>query len=230
MLTSAKIQFIEKTFNYSFANKELLLQALTHRSKNNTLNNERLEFIGDAILDFIVGEMLFLSFSSVDEGVLTRMRSHLVCGESLAEHARALNIDTVLMLGSCENNTGGHQRSSTLADAFEALVAAVYFDSNSIEKVKQVFSPIFTPLISADLVKKAAKDAKTLLQEYLQANNIELPEYAIQQTTGKEHAQTFYVSCNILKLSLNAIGKGSSRRKAEQDAAAKALELIEKNA
>jgi ribonuclease-3 len=210
---------------YRFTNQGLLRQALTHRSAGSS-NNERLEFLGDALVNLIVADALYRRWPRADEGALTRARAELVRESSLAELARGMRLGEQLQLGPGEMKSGGHRRDSILADALEALVAAIYLDAG-YEACREAVLPWFRPGIEALPAGKVEKDAKTRLQEWLQAQQLPLPEYALLEAIGEEHARSFKVSCRIADPPLHAEGSGSSRRAAEQQAAADLLRELE---
>lgn len=201
---------------HGFSDPQLLEQALTHRSAGRR-NNERLEFLGDALLNLIIAEAIYERFPKASEGEMTRLRASLVNGSALAELAREGEIGESLRLGPGELKTGGFRRESILADTFEALIAAIYLDGgweNCREHVRRLFS---SRLESADV--GISKDAKTTLQELLQANALTLPTYDLMKTLGDDHDKEFEVACTISALDLVSLGRGSSRRAAEQAAA-----------
>jgi ribonuclease III len=205
--------------------RSLREQALTHRSARGA-NNERLEFLGDAVVGLVVAELLYERFPKVDEGVLTRMRARLVCEQGLAEVARELRLGERLQLGPGEMKSGGHRRDSILADALEALVAATYFESGweaCRSEVRSWFEPILAGLRSDDF----GKDAKTRLQEWLQARAIGLPEYQLVDATGPEHARDFVVRCMVPALSRQTEARGGSRKLAETRAAESMITQLE---
>lgn len=210
---------------YSFLNEELLEEALSHRSAAGR-SYERLEFLGDAILNFVIAEALFQRFPRAGEGQLTRLRARLVRHETLAELARELDLGTHLRLGGGELKSGGRERDSILADALEALFAAIYRDGG-LEPCRATIKRLFETRIRGVSLEDSGKDPKTRLQEYLQAKQLPLPEYAVVQMSGAAHRRAFTVSCRIEGLAQEVRGHGPSRRKAEQDAAARALELLE---
>jgi len=217
---------LTKKLGYVFKNENLLYQALTHRSAKGA-HNERLEFLGDAILGFVIAETLFEQFPQHDEGDLTRMRSSLVKGVTLAEIARGFNLGECLILGPGELKSGGHRRDSILEDAIEAIIGAVYLDS-TIECCKQLILFWFDSRLKAIKPGNGQKDPKTLLQEYLQGRQIALPTYDVIDTAGQSHNQEFTVRCQTSVIDDEVIAKGTSRRKAEQEAAQQILALIEK--
>ncbi|RDS80428.1 ribonuclease III [Dyella monticola] len=201
---------------YSFRDPSLAALALTHRSAGKP-NNERMEFLGDALLGAIVAEMLYETHPKATEGEMSRLRAQLVNGQALASMARELELGEQLKLGSGELKSGGFRRDSILADAFEALVAAVYLDGG-FDACRQTVRTLFADRVAA--LPRSSKDAKTRLQEWLQAQGWPLPQYDLVATEGEEHARTFEVSCMIGEpVSVTASGRGSSRRLAEQDAA-----------
>ncbi|KAF1709886.1 ribonuclease III [Pseudoxanthomonas kalamensis DSM 18571] len=209
---------------HRFADPELLNQALTHRSAG-TPHNERLEFLGDSLVNLFAAEALYLRWPKADEGVLTRARSELVREASLAAIARELDLGAQLILGSGEMKSGGHRRDSILADAVEAVVAAIYLDAG-YETCRRAVLPWFEPLLQALPVGKPEKDAKTRLQEWLQARQHPLPVYELVSESGDEHARVFVARCSTVAPELQAEGEGSSRRNAEQAAAAALLERL----
>jgi ribonuclease-3 len=210
-------QQLIRTLNYQFRDSGLLEQALTHRSAPGH-NNERLEYLGDALLDFFVAEILYFRFQEADEGQLSRLRAGMVKKESLAEVARSLNLGDHLKLGPGELRSGGHARESILADATEAVLAAVYLDGG-MKAAKQVMLRLFQPKLEEIDPEQALKDPKTRLQEYLQAHKHPLPEYGVLEVSGSQHAQQFKVFCRVPDLGLEHHGSGTSRRRAEQQAA-----------
>ena len=218
-------KLIQSDIGYQFNNSALLLQALTHRSFSGN-NNERLEFLGDSVLNFIVAHQLYLRFPKLPEGDLSRLRAQLVKESSLAEIAFALNLGDQLKLGEGELKSAGWRRPSILADALEAIIGAVYSDGGFLNAEQLVLKLYAEKLESID-PKIIDKDAKSQLQEYLQGKKIELPEYTVIAIDGEAHAQTFKMQCVIAKLNIISIGEGSSRRIAEQQAAQSALELIQ---
>lgn len=217
-----------KDLGYKFRDGSWLELALTHRSIGST-NNERLEFLGDAILNFIIADELYARFSQASEGQLTRMRASLICEDMLTDIARACNIGKYIILGAGEQRSGGHQRASILADALEAIIGAIYLDCNKdIQQVKIVVLAWYSDKFQVFNDKKVQnyKDPKTVLQELMQAKKLNLPEYEITIVEGERHDQTFHVLCKVDILTNPVSGVGGSRRKAEQMAAAKVLELI----
>lgn len=219
-------KFLMSTLEYSFKNIELLKQALTHRS-HNLQHNERLEFLGDSILNMVIAEELFLRYSSFSEGKLSRLRSFLVKGVTLAEVAQEIQLGEQLLLGIGEMKSGGFRRASILADCVEAVIAAVFLDSN-FAQAKKLIIRLFASRLADPAILENTKDAKTLLQEYLQANKLPLPIYSLECSEGKDHEQTFYITCKVTDMAEQARGIGKSRRLAEQIAAAKFLKKINK--
>ncbi|HEY9149103.1 MAG TPA: ribonuclease III, partial [Gammaproteobacteria bacterium] len=210
-----------RSLGYTFNDEELLAQALTHRSVGK-LNNERLEFLGDAILSFVISTELYRRFSEIDEGTLSRLRASLVKGETLAIMARELALGDYLNLGSGELKSGGFRRASILADTLEAIFGAIYLDSD-IHTIQRLILQLYRERLDKVDPSQALKDPKTRLQEYLQSRSRPLPEYEVTNIQGKSHAQTFTVSCRVEGLDEPVISQGSSRRKAEQAAAQEVL-------
>ena len=208
---------------YRFADEALLNLALTHRSAGRP-NNERLEFLGDALVNLAVAELLYETRPKADEGELTRLRAQLVSGPALAERARMLELGDDLLLGPGELKSGGFRRDSILADAFEALVAAVYLDGG-FDTCREWLRAIFREPVES--IESAVKDAKTRLQEWLQAQGYPLPQYELLGTRGEEHARTFEIACVLSEPEPARFeGSGSSRRAAEQMAAESALDAL----
>lgn len=219
---------INELFDYEFKDESLLNLALTHRSMGSK-NNERLEFLGDSILGMVISSELFNRFPNEKEGVLTRLRSSLVKGETLSAIAIELNLSEFIKLGSGELKSGGYRRASTLADVMEAIIGAIYLDSKSdfgTSKIEKIILTTFKSRIDNCEPTGILKDPKTRLQEYLQAKNLPVPTYNVVSIAGKEHLQTFKVSCAIEGVPNHIVAKGASRRKAEQAAAAKALDNL----
>lgn len=215
---------LEESVGYGFSRPELLEQALTHRS-HGTPHNERLEFLGDSVLNCVIAAELYERFGDLPEGDLSRLRARLVRQEALHEMAQGLGLGEYLRLGEGELKSGGSTRPSILADAFEALMGAIFLDggfASAADAVKRVYRPLLAGLDPQDL----GKDPKTLLQELLQARRIALPQYAVLATRGAAHSQNFEVECVIPALSVRTTGSGSNRRAAEQEAALRAFEQI----
>jgi len=221
-----KINALAKLLAFTEHDLSLLITALTHRSVGNN-NNERLEFLGDSVLNFIIGAELFRLFPKADEGTLTCLRAKLVRQETLAEIAEELKLGECLQLGPGERKTGGHQRASILADALEAVIGAK-FCSVGFLATQQMVLQQYAKKLQMILTQKVDKDPKTQLQELLQAKRLQLPEYEVIKITGAAHEQIFYVACRVVVLPEAIEGCGESRRKAEQDAAAKVLTIITK--
>lgn len=222
---TAPLAQLESLLDYQFKNNELAQLALTHRSAAKS-NNERLEFLGDALLDFIVGEALYHQHEEAPEGELSRQRAAMVNKAALAQIGRELRLGEFVRLGTGEAKSGGKKRDSILADTVEAVVAAVYLDGG-IVACQQVVARITSGLQARLENDSESKDAKTRLQEYLQAQGRELPVYDVLATAGEAHAQTFHVACRINDLDIVTEGHGSSKRKAEQKAALTALRILE---
>ena len=221
------IEQLIRKIGYDFEDKALIDKALTHRSAGGT-NNERLEFLGDSILGFIIADELFKNLTGADEGSMSRLRSSLVKGVTLAEIAREIDLGKYLLLGPGELRSGGHSRDSILADALEAVFAAVYLDGGYVA-ARKVILDLYKNRLEDIKTKKHLKDPKTRLQEYLQARQHKLPEYSVIEVTGEQHDQNFTVKCVIDELGLDAVSNGSSRRKAEQKAAHKLLQELTQN-
>jgi len=209
---------------YRFQEPTLLEEALTHRSASGP-NNERLEFLGDAALNFVIAAELFALEKAAPEGDLSRLRASLVKGETLAGVARQLDLGSYLSLGSGELKSGGADRDSILADALEAILGAVYIDGGFPE-CRDLIRTLFAERLDARPRAGTLKDPKTRLQEYLQSRQLGLPVYHVLEETGEAHRRQFKVSCEIADVGLQAFGTGTSRRKAEQAAAASALEQV----
>lgn len=217
---------LERRLGYHFENPELLDLALTHRSYKGS-NNERLEFLGDAILSFVIAEYLYQRFPKAKEGQLSRLRALLVKGVTLAEIGKEFALGEHLNLGGGELKSGGHRRESILADAVESLIGAIYLDSNH-DTCREVVLSWYQQRLENLSLEDTEKDPKTRLQEYLQSLKKALPNYQVTQVSGEAHNQGFVVLCQIEELSVTTEGKGSSRRYAEQSAAKKALSELEK--
>lgn len=216
---------LEQVIGYEFRQRDLLKQALTHRSAS-AHHNERLEFLGDSILGVVIAEALFQRFPQVAEGDLSRMRAAIVCGRSLAKLGRAKHVGDYLSLGQGELKSGGYRRESILADAMEAIIGAVYLDSD-METVKQMILGWFEEQLKTIKPGASQKDPKTRLQEWLQARQRPLPEYDVVATQGQAHNQKFTVTCQVEGIDEPLLGTGTSRRKAEQAAATAALEYLQ---
>jgi len=219
-------ELLEGRLGYTFKEKKLLKRALTHRSFG-AEHNERLEFLGDSVLNCVIGHSLFLRDRHYDEGVLSRVRANLVCEKTLDEIARAIDIGAFLHLGEGELHTGGATRPSILADACEAVFGAIFLDGGFAEAERVIVS-LYEPILAVGAMapERLSKDAKTRLQETLQAQHIELPEYKIVDSEGAAHALTFRCACSVARFGICEYGSGSSRRSAEQLAAQKVLEKL----
>jgi len=209
---------------HNFKNAELVDRALTHRSLGSK-NYERLEFLGDSVLEFTISAYLYGRFPDLSEGELTRLRASLVRKESLAQLARQLELGQCLKLGSGESKSGGHDRDSILADVMEALFGAIYIDAG-IDAANHVILTLYDNLLQSVDPTAIQKDPKTRLQEFLQKHARPIPVYDVVNVSGKAHAQYFRVSCHVDGLEQPMLGEGRSRRAAEQDAAGKALEKL----
>jgi ribonuclease-3 len=215
--------YLSGKFGYTFRDSDLLRQALTHRSFGAS-HNERLEFLGDGVLDCIVAAELYARFPALAEGELSRLRASFVNQHSLVEAAQRFGLSGALRLGEGELKSGGPHRPSILADALEALIGAVFLDGGYGAARELVVRLFDEPLKNAD-PDAVDKDAKTLLQEFLQARHIALPRYSVIAIAGEAHNQTFSVECVIPELNIRTVGEGASRRRAEQIAARRAYEL-----
>ena len=211
---------------YEFSDQKLIQRALTHRSASNR-HNERLEFLGDAVLGMVIAKALFEQFPKVNEGQLTRMRSSLVKGKTLAVIAKEIDLGDYIRLGEGELKSGGFRRASILADGFEAVIGAVYLDSG-FEATSQLILKLYGERLTQLNPDEVTKDAKTRLQELLQSRGYPLPEYDLLTVTGEAHKQTFEVVCVISEQKIKTQGTGSSRRNAEQLAAEKAFTELQK--
>lgn len=215
---------LEQKLNYSFNNPQLLKVALTHRSCGGE-HNERLEFLGDAVVNFIIAEILYQQFPKATEGELSRWRATLVNRDTLAELAKEFSLGKHLFLGPGELRSGGSERLSILSCAMEAIIGAVYLDQGfelTRAKITEWYEPLLQSLSSA----ASHKDPKTLLQEHLQGNRLPLPVYTVEQIEGEAHQQLFTVSCYVEGIENKSLGKGTSRRRAEQDAAQAMLGIL----
>jgi len=206
-----------RQLGHEFARPELLRQALTHRSHGSP-NNERLEFLGDSILNCAIAARLYQTYPRLPEGDLSRMRAALVKEQTLAEIAARLKLGDILMLGEGELKSGGFRRPSILADALEAIIGAVYLDAGFVA-AEQMILALYEPLLQNLDPKTIAKDPKTQLQEYLQSRKLPLPQYEVLAIRGEAHEQEFEVECIIPGLNIRSLGEGHSRRSAEQNAA-----------
>jgi ribonuclease-3 len=218
------LTWVEHSFGHVFTQPELCHAAVTHRSAGAD-HNERLEFLGDSILNCAVARLLYDAHPDVDEGALSRLRATLVSGETLAKIAGELNLGDHLRLGPGELKSGGFRRASILADALEALLGAIFLDSGfdaAAAAVARIMDARMSEVPAAD----SLKDPKTRLQEVLQARGLALPIYTLTAVTGDPHLQAFTVSCEVPVLDMSAVGEGASRRRAEQLAAAKLLQLL----
>lgn len=216
---------LRDTLGYSFRKPELLRHALTHRSFG-IQNNERLEFVGDAVLNCVIGLALYERFPSLPEGDLSRVRASLVNQDTLAKVARRLSLGGEIRLGEGEHKSGGDERPSILADALEAVFGAVFVDGG-FDMARKVIEACFGDVLAQADPAALGKDPKTRLQEWLQARRMSVPEYVVTVTTGEAHAQTFEVECRIPALGVVVAGRGASRRAAEQAAADAAGRLAE---
>ena len=226
-MDNRKTEQIEKILNYHFSDNSLLELALTHRSFQGK-NNERLEFLGDSILNFIIAELLFKKFNLLPEGDLSRLRSQLVKSDTLSEIGILLKLGDYLILGEGELKSSGWRRPSILADSVEAIIGAVFIDGG-ISAASDLIVDWFKSRIDLINPDNIEKDAKSILQELLQAKKISLPDYNIVSIEGEAHCQHFRVSCSIPKLGLSIEGEGPSRKVAEQSAAESSIKKIKNN-
>jgi len=217
-----RLDELQARIGHRFRQTDLLARALTHRSFGAD-HNERLEFLGDAVLSLAVSSLLFERFAGSDEGDLTRVRAHLVREDSLHRMALQLGLPEVVRLSDGEARGGGAQRASILADALEALIGAVFLDAG-FDAARDLVQRLFGEVIAGTEIGGWAKDAKTELQEWLQARRLPVPTYRISATRGQAHAQTFEVECMVPALGLTQAGEGRSRRQAEQEAARRMLD------
>lgn len=220
----ARLDALQARLGHRFSEPRLLTRALTHRSFGSE-HNERLEFLGDSVLNMAVSALLFDRFSGSDEGDLTRVRAHLVREDSLHRVALTLGLPEVLRLSEGESRGGGAQRASILADAVEALIGATFLDGGW-SAAHGVVKRLFGEIILATDADSWSKDAKTELQEWLQARRLPVPTYRIAATRGEKHAQTFDVACEVPALGLTEQGEGKSRRAAEQEASRRMLDAL----
>jgi len=219
-----RLDWAERHVNYRFEDADLLQQALTHRSASKH-NNERLEYLGDAFLNFAIAQRLYELRSEAAEGDLSRLRAFLVRGSTLAEVARTIGLEQQLVLGPGELRSGGGRRDSALANGLEALIGAILLDGGA-EAAHGCIDALFAGRLETLPAAESLKDAKTRLQEWLQARGHELPDYTVESAVGEPHKKTFTVICSVSEDGRSSRGSGSSRRKAEQDAAEKLLAIL----
>lgn len=220
---------LQAVLGYQFQKAELLHLALTHRSSGGD-HNERIEFLGDAVVNFMVAEFLYQLFPKATEGDLSRFRAALVNRDTLADFAKEFDLGPHLILGAGEQRSGGYERHSILSCAMEAIIGAIYLDAG-YEKTKAVLSVWYQPLLQSltySASSSSHKDPKTLLQEYVQSHKLALPIYTVVAIEGEAHQQIFIISCQIEGTEEKSLGRGTSRRRAEQDAAQAMLEVIKK--
>lgn len=223
-MQSISHQRLQQRLGYQFRDRELLQLALTHRS-HGALNNERLEFLGDSILNFVIGEALFRQFVEAREGQLSRLRAQMVKGKTLAEIGREFAVGECLNLGEGEMKSGGNRRESILADTVEALIGAIYSEAG-LEVCRERVLAWYAPRLQVLSLDDVDKDAKTRLQEHMQALQQPLPQYNVVEASGEAHAQLFTIECRIAIDGKSARAKASSRREAEKQAAAEILRLL----
>ena len=218
-----RIDVLEHKLGYKFRDEALLEQALTHRS-HGTPNNERLEFLGDSVLNCVIARLLFERFGALAEGDLSRVRANLVNQQSLYEVATGLELGQHVMLGQGELRSGGSGRPSILADALEAILGAIFQDAG-FEAAADVISALFESIVATLDPAAVAKDPKTRLQELLQGKRMSLPAYTVVAVSGAAHDQSFRVECLVEAMGIQTFGEGSSRREAEQEAAQNAIDI-----
>ena len=226
-METKELKILEKSIKYKFKDDSLLTLAMTHRSHSGK-NNERLEFLGDSILNFVVADLLFKKFNDLDEGDLSRLRSQLVKEEPLTKLGNGLKIGDFLNLGIGELKSSGWRRPSILADAFEALIGAIFIDGG-MKSAYKFIEGSYLELIEKINPKEIYKDPKTILQEFLQAQKVSLPNYEVVNIEGEAHNQLFTVVCIVSKFDVKVVGGGKSRKIAEQEAAKEAMATIEKS-
>lgn len=224
MVLSDSLKALQLRMGCQFANPSLLVRAVTHKSFGSD-HYERLEFLGDSVLNLGVSDLLYAKFDRCDEGELTRVRAHLVRQDMLHKLAVTWGLPDVMRLSEGEAKGGGAQRPSILADALEALIGAVYLDAG-FDAAKALVFRLFEPVVGQTTLEGWSKDAKTALQEWLQARKMAVPTYRIASTRGRAHEQVFVVACDVPALTMSVLGEGLSRRAAEQVAAKQALEQL----
>ena len=225
MISKKEYRWLEEKIQYIFNDPQILYRELTHRS-HSTENYERLEFLGDAVLDMVLSETLYNQFQELEEGKLSRIRAHLVNQKALAAIARDIELDKHLILGKGERSTGKN-RDSILSDSLEALIGSVYIDGG-FEEVQTIIQKLFHEMIRDINSDDLFIDSKSALQEALQKNNMELPRYNLKKTQGEQHEQIFEVECIVSSINLTTNGIGKNLKTAEQEAAQKALEIFTK--
>ncbi|MPQ75656.1 ribonuclease III [Hydrogenovibrio sp. JE_KL2] len=221
----AKLKRLAKALGYDYQDMGYLEKALTHRSVG-AKNNERLEFLGDSLVNFMIADALFHQFEKISEGDLSRIRAFLVKGETLAKIGKEYQLSEYLMLGPGELKSGGYRRESIIADAVEAIIASVYEDGG-LEPCRDLVSRLYKKRLEELEPEKVGKDPKTRLQEFLQSHHQQLPEYSVISVNGPAHAQEFIVSCYVAQLNRKFEATATNRRKAEQLAAEQALDVLE---
>ena len=218
---------LEKRLGYVFKRSQLLKKALTHRSVSGSDNNERMEFLGDSILGCVMAGKVYDRFPRADEGTLSRLKSHLVCGDQLLIVGKALGLSDFLIVGPGEAKAGGHQRNSVVADAVEAILGAIYLDAgdNGMVEARECIERLFGSALESLTPEAALKDPKSRLQEWLQSQGAEVPVYEMLSVTGPDHNQCFTVACRLVVAGSEHVfnGSGRGRRGAEQDAASVAI-------
>jgi ribonuclease-3 len=221
---SRSYERLQELLGYQFSRRELLETALTHRSFAKA-NNERLEFLGDGVLNFVAAQLLYQRFPKADEGQLSRLRAHLVKGATLAAVARTFHLGDFLHLGPGERKSGGFRRDSILAGALEAVIGAVFLDGG-FEQARGFINAIYRERLASLSLEQGSKDPKTRLQEFLQGRGLPLPEYRVLSAAGDAHNQLFQVECSVAAADIRTQGSGANRRAAEQGAALRALAAL----
>ncbi|MGB6007511.1 ribonuclease III [Castellaniella sp.] len=221
----AGLDTLQAALDYRYRDQALLEQALTHRS-HGMPHNERLEFLGDSVLNFVVSALLFTEHAEMDEGDLSRVRANLVKQSALADIAQKLSLSSYLRLGEGELKSGGFRRPSILADALEAIFGALLLDGG-YDQVSRVIEQLYRPILAHIDVRTFGKDPKTLLQEIMQGRGLDLPHYEVVSTRGAAHNQTFDVECSVAQLDIRVQASGASRRAAEQAAAGQVIAAVE---
>ncbi len=221
-----EIKELEKSLDYQFKNKNLIIEALTHKSYKKPYNNERLEFLGDAVIDLIIGEYLFKKFSKVNEGELSKLRASLVNEKGLEKLAKKINLGKYIFISLAEENNHGREKPSLLSNAFEAIIGAIYLESG-LDKAKEIVLKLLEEVYPQIDLKSIFRDYKTTLQELTQAQFGTTPEYTMIASFGPDHKKEFEIEVSVKGRRL-AIAKGKSKKDAQQKAAQKALEILEK--
>ncbi len=221
-----ELKELERSLDYRFKNKNLIIEALTHKSYKKPYNNERLEFLGDAVIDLIVGEYLFKKFPNVDEGELSKLRASLVNEKGLEKLAKKLDLGKYIFISLAEENNKGREKASLLSNAFEAVMGAIYLEKG-LEKVKEIVLKLLEEIYPKIDLKTVFKDYKTTLQELTQAHFGTIPDYNLIGSFGPDHKKEFEIEVSVKDRKL-AVARGKSKKDAQQKAAKKALEILQK--